>query len=65
MPPSAVYSPVRTMTRIEPIQKLSIVALPTSGCSSGSSAANTTPPAKMPTAIFETMNVRIDTIEST
>jgi hypothetical protein len=34
-------------------------------CISGSSVANTTPPAKMPTAIFETMNVISETIEST
>ena len=32
---------------------------------SGSRVRNTTPPAKMPTAIFETMNVTSDTIEST
>ena len=38
---------------------------PRFSCISGSSVANTTPPAKMPTAIFDTMNVISDTIEST
>ncbi len=53
------------MTRTDPIQKLSIVVPPIVMLNSGSSDANTTPPAKMPTAIFDTMNVRIDTIERT
>ena len=34
-------------------------------CSSGSSVPNTTPPAKMPTAIFEMTNVISETIDRT
>ena len=32
---------------------------------SGNKTLNTMPPAKIPTAIFDTMNVMIDTIDST
>jgi hypothetical protein len=52
MPPATVYSPVSRTTRTEPIQKLLSVMLPNCSCISGSSVPNTTPPAKMPTAIF-------------
>ena len=65
MPPSMVYSPVRTITRTDPIQKLSIVIAPICRRSSGSSVAKTTPPAKMPTAIFETTKVTSDTSDRT
>ena len=53
------------MTATEPIQKLLIVPPPIVRCTSGSSVAKTTPPAKMPTAIFETMKVTSETIERT
>ena len=53
MPPATVYRPVRTTTATEPIQKLLKTANPKlAKFRSGSSVANTTPPAKMPTAIF-------------
>ena len=65
MPPSAVYRPVRAITSTEPIQKLSIVVLPIVMCSSGRSVPKTTPPANIPTAIFDTMKVMIETIERT
>jgi len=57
MPPSAVYRPVITITTTEPTQKLSISCPPRFIRTSGSSVAKTTPPAKMPIAIFETTNV--------
>ena len=44
---------------------LSIVTLPSVICRSGRSVPKTTPPAKMPTAILEKMNVMIETIDST
>ena len=53
------------MTATEPIQKLLIDPEPTSKWISGSSVAKTTPPAKMPTAIFETMKVTSETIDRT
>ncbi len=65
MPPSAVYKPVSTMTSTEPIQKLSISAPPRFSFRSGSNVENTTPPAKMPTAILETTKVISETTERT
>ena len=65
MPPSAVYAPVSTITSTEPIQKLSISPVGRLIFISGSSVANTMPPAKMPTAIFDTTNPTSDTTEST
>ncbi len=65
MPPRAVYRPVSTITSTEPIQKLLISIPPRFSRTSGKSVAKTTPPAKMPTAIFETTNVINDTTDST
>ncbi len=53
------------MTATEPIQKALISVPATCRCISGSSVANTTPPAKMPTAIFDTTKVINDTIDRT
>jgi hypothetical protein len=44
--------PVRITTSTEPIQKLLKTVFPIWMFSSGSSVPKTTPPAKMPTAIF-------------
>jgi hypothetical protein len=52
MPPATVYSPVSRTTSTDPIQKLFSVMLPSCSDISGSSVPNTTPPAKMPTAIL-------------
>src|SRR6185369_8086464 len=65
IPPRAVYKPVRTITRTEPIQNESMVVPPIVICSSGNSVPKTTPPAKIPTAIFETMKVMIETTDNT
>ena len=65
MPPSVVYRPVSTITSTEPIQKLSIEMPPMFKCISGKSVPKTTPPAKMPTAIFEMTNVISETMERT
>ncbi len=64
MPPSIVYNPVSTITITVPIQKLLMCTDPMLICISGSRVPNTTPPAKMPTAIFDTINVISDTIDS-
>ena len=53
------------MTATDPIQKAFIEAPPMLMCISGSSVAKTTPPAKIPTAILETMNVIRETTERT
>ena len=50
---------------MEPIQNASRWIGPRLSSRSGSRVPNTTPPAKMPTAILETMNVMMETIEST
>jgi hypothetical protein len=65
MPPSAVYKPVKAITSTEPIQKLSITVVPSWIWISGSSVENTRPPAKIPTAIFETMKVMSETTDKT
>src|ERR1700687_4534468 len=65
IPPSMVYRPVSTITNTEPIQKLSITVPPIFRLTSGKSVPNTTPPAKIPTAIFDTINVISDTTDST
>ena len=53
------------ITSTEPIQKLLISMPPRLRWISGSSVENTTPPAKMPTAIFDTMKVMSDTMDRT
>ena len=53
------------MTRTEPTQKLPISVPPMLRRTSGSSVENTTPPAKMPTAILEITKVISETIDST
>ena len=60
-----MYKPVSTITATEPIQKLSISMPATLIRTSGKSVLKTTPPAKMPTAILDTMKVTMETIEST
>ena len=52
MPPATVYMPVSTITTREPTQKLLRAQGPSWSCTSGSSVANTIPPAKIPTAIL-------------
>ena len=52
MPPTTVYRPVRTTTATDPIQKLLKTVPPMFTASPGSNVPNTTPPAKMPTAIL-------------
>jgi hypothetical protein len=49
----------------EPTQKLLNTIPPICTCSSGSSVPNTTPPAKMPTAIFVRTYAKSEMIDST
>jgi hypothetical protein len=65
MPPITAYNPVKTTTRTDPIQKLLKTVPPTWICISGSSVPNTTPPAKMPTAIFVSTYATSEINEST
>jgi hypothetical protein len=55
MPPTTVYKPVSRTTATDPSQKLFNVRPPSCRLSSGINVPKTTPPAKMPTAIFVRM----------